>query len=137
LACFSRFRFSFSVGYPFYRSPCWCFFGQLLKLSVERNTWVVWFEFRGVCGYVAIFVNCNWVDTRWQLHSIHLHKTIHRTTQLIWEEIWTVPRLCQLCPGICLTTEENARRNLSQGTRKVQIWTMKTKIQNIHKNKNT
>jgi len=26
-----------------------------------------------------------------------------------------VPRLCELYPGICLTTEEKARKNLSQG----------------------
>jgi hypothetical protein len=25
----------------------------------------------------------------------------------------TVPRLCELYPGICLTTEEKARKNLS------------------------
>ena len=29
-----------------------------------------------------IFVNCNWVATRWQQYSTHLHtNTIHRTTQ--------------------------------------------------------
>jgi hypothetical protein len=28
-----------------------------------------------------------------------------------------VPRLCELYPGICLTTDEKARRNLSQGSR--------------------
>ena len=28
----------------------------------------------------------------------------------------TVPRLCELNPGICLTTEEKARKNLSQGS---------------------
>jgi hypothetical protein len=27
-----------------------------------------------------------------------------------------VPRLCEVYPGICLTTEEKARENLSQGT---------------------
>jgi len=37
--------------------------GQLLKLNMERNTGVVWFEFE-VC--VDIFVICNWVDTLWQ-----------------------------------------------------------------------
>jgi len=26
-----------------------------------------------------------------------------------------VPRLCEFYPGICLTTEEKARKNLSQG----------------------
>ena len=39
---------------------------------------------------IDIFVNCNWVVTRWQKYSTHLHtnntqndtkQTIHRTTQ--------------------------------------------------------
>jgi len=28
--------------------------------------------------------------------------------------VWAVPRLCEVYPGICLTTEEKARKNLSQ-----------------------
>jgi hypothetical protein len=27
--------------------------------------------------------------------------------------VWAVPRLCELYPGICLTNEEKARKNLS------------------------
>ena len=30
-----------------------------------------------------------------------------------------VPRLCEFYPGICLTTEEKARKNLSQGSRRI------------------
>ena len=30
-----------------------------------------------------------------------------------------VPRLCELNPGICLTTEEKARKNLSQGSQRM------------------
>jgi hypothetical protein len=30
-----------------------------------------------------------------------------------------MPRLCGLYPGICLTTEEKARKNLSQSSRRV------------------
>jgi len=29
-----------------------------------------------------------------------------------------VPRLCEVYPGICLATEEKARKNLSQGSRR-------------------
>jgi hypothetical protein len=49
-----------------------------------------------------------------------------------------VPCLCQLYPGICLTTEEKAWKNLSQGSRSVPDGTMKTEYteQNIHNNKN-
>jgi hypothetical protein len=50
-----------------------------------------------------------------------------------------VPRLCELYPGICLKTEEKARKNLSQGNRRVPDGTMKTAYteQNTDKNKNT
>jgi hypothetical protein len=49
-----------------------------------------------------------------------------------------VPRLCELYPGICLTTVEKARKNLSQGSRRVPVGTMKTEYteQNIHNNEN-
>ena len=36
-----------------------------------------------------------------------------------------VPRLCGLYTGICLTTEEKVRENLSQGSRRVPAGTMK------------
>jgi len=74
---------------------------------------------------IDIFINCNWVVTRWQQYSTHLHtnstqndtkQTIHRTTQKSGK-VRTVPRLGELYPGICLTTEEKARKNLSQGSR--------------------
>jgi len=50
-----------------------------------------------------------------------------------------MPCLCELYPGICLTTEEKARKNHSQGSRRVPVGTMKTEYteQNIHDNKNT
>jgi hypothetical protein len=75
-------------------------------------------------------INCNWVATRWQLFSTHMHtnntgnstkqtihrtQKIHRTTQQLGR-VRAVPRLCAFYPGICLTTEEKARKNLSQGS---------------------
>jgi hypothetical protein len=80
---------------------------------------------------IDIFDNCNWVDTQWQQYSTHLHtsstqndkkQTIHRTTQKQYIEhhknvigtVRAVPRLGELYPGICPTTEEKARKNLSQ-----------------------
>ena len=56
-----------------------------------------------------------------------------------------VPCLCVLYPGICLTTEEKARKTLSQGSWRVPVGTMKTEYTEqyttirIHKhnNKNT
>jgi outer membrane receptor for monomeric catechols len=43
----------------------------------------------------------------------------------IFGRVLAVPRLCDLYPGICLTTEEKARKNLSQGSRRVPAGTMK------------
>jgi len=40
---------------------------------------------------------------------------IHRATQQLGR-VRTVPRLCWFYPGICLTTEEKTRKNLSQGS---------------------
>jgi len=50
-----------------------------------------------------------------------------------------VPRLYELYPGISFTTEEKARKNLSQGSRRVPVGTIKTKYteQNIHNSKNS
>ena len=45
----------------------------------------------------------------------------------IWEQyknfgiVRAVPQLGELYPGICLTTEEKARKNLSQGSRTIRI----------------
>ena len=36
-----------------------------------------------------------------------------------------MPRLCEFYPGICLTTEEKARKTLSQGSQRVPVGTMK------------
>jgi hypothetical protein len=64
--------------------------------------------------------NCNWVATRWQQCSTHIHTnntqndtkhTIHTTTQKLGR-VRAVPRLCGFYPGICHTTEEKARKNL-------------------------
>jgi hypothetical protein len=48
-----------------------------------------------------------------------------------------VPRLCEFYPGICLTTEEKARKNLSQGKknprlRKTSVRVQYTYYQNTH-----
>jgi len=42
-------------------------------------------------------------------------QTTHRTTQKLGR-VRTVPRLCGFYPGICLATEEKARKNISQGS---------------------
>ena len=69
--------------------------------------------------------------------TVHIYtQTIHRTTQnkQYTEQqkdlgrVRAVPRVCELYPGICLTTEEKARKNLSQGSRRVSVGTMRTEI---------
>ena len=48
----------------------------------------------------------------------------------------TVPRLGELYPGICLTTEEKTPKNLSQGSRIIRINrpnNKNTQIRKIHK----
>ena len=70
--------------------------------------------------------------------TVHFYsQTVHRTTQ--FGGVRAVPCLCELYPGICLTTEEKARKNLSQGSRRVPVGMMKTEYteQSIHNNKNT
>jgi hypothetical protein len=48
----------------------------------------------------------------------------------------TVSHLCDVYPGICLTTEEKARKNLSQVSRRMSVGTMKTEYTEQSKNKN-
>ena len=50
--------------------------------------------------------------------TVHIYThTIHRTTQITTNlvTVRAVPHLCEFYLGICLTTEEKARKNLSQG----------------------
>jgi hypothetical protein len=70
--------------------------------------------------------------------TVHIYtQTIHKMTQNKqyieqhnnFGRVLAVPRLGELYPGVCLTTEEKARKNLSQGSR--------TKIIHRPDNKNT
>jgi len=83
---------------------------------------------------IDIFVNCKWVDTRWQQCSTQLHTNNTKNNTINLGRVLAVPRLCQLCPGICLTAGDKARENLSQGSRRVPAGAMKTECteQNIH-----
>ena len=68
--------------------------------------------------------------------TVHIKNTQKRVNL---GRVWAVPRLCELCPGICPTAEEKARKILSQGSRRMPVGTRKTEYteQNIHNNKNT
>jgi hypothetical protein len=81
--------------------------------------------------YMMIYdiFNCNWVATRWQLFSTHVHtntgnvtkQTIHRTQKIHTAttkkigRVRAVPRLCGYHPGIFLTTEEKAQEKPQSG----------------------
>jgi hypothetical protein len=54
-----------------------------------------------------------------------IHKQ-YTEQQINLGRVRAVPRLCELHPDIYLTTEEKARKNLSQGSRRVPFGTMKT-----------
>ena len=56
--------------------------------------------------HIDIFVTCNWFDTRWQQYSTHLHTDNTQNDTIYLGRVRTVPRLGELYPGICLTTEE-------------------------------
>ena len=62
-----------------------------------------------------------------------------RTTQIQTHvlRVRSVPRLCEFYPGICLITEEKARKNPSQGSPRVSVGAMKPKYteQNVHVNR--
>jgi hypothetical protein len=101
----------------------WC---VLLASAIDgwSGVTVVWF--RLMIWYMIHIFNSNWVDTRWQKYRTHLrvhtnsvqntengtYITIKKLTTVIWETR-AVPRLCELYPGICLTTEKKARKPLS------------------------
>ena len=57
-----------------------------------------------------IFVNCNWVATRWQQYSAHLHTNNRWNDTKIFGRVWAVPRLCELYPGICLQLRKKHRK---------------------------
>ena len=72
-------------------------------------------------------------------YSTHLHTNNTQTNTINLGRVLAMLRLCELYRGICLTCEEKARINLSQGSRKVPVGTMETEYteQNIHNDTNT
>ena len=99
---------------------------------------------------IDILVKCNWVATRQQQYSTHLHtnstqndtkQKIYRKTQKLWKECGPCPVFAGYILVFGLITEEKAReKNLSQGSRIVLAGTMKIHKYTIrihrHNNKN-
>jgi len=66
-------------------------------------------------------------------------QTIHRTTQLIWEECGPCPIFVCYTLAFALHLRKKTRKNLSQGSRRVSVGVMKKEYteQNIHNSMNT
>ena len=94
---------------------------------------VIWYDIYDIIWY-DIWYNMIWYDMIYLITAIGLtpcgSSTVHIYTQTTHRKhknlgrVWAVPRLCELYPDICLTTEEKARKNLSQGSRRVPVGTM-------------
>ena len=54
------------------------------------------------------------------------HKQYIEKPNSLIRKLRNLPRLCEVYPIICLTIEEKARKNLSQGSRRMPVVTMKT-----------
>jgi hypothetical protein len=54
--------------------------------------------------------------------TVHIYtQTIHRTTQLIWEECWPCTVFASYTLAFALQLREKARKNLSQGSRRMPV----------------
>jgi hypothetical protein len=78
-----------------------------------------------------ISVNCNWVDTRWQQYSTHLHKknTQNNTNNNITtpkksntEECWPCPIVASFTLAFALQLRKKHGKILSQGSRRVLVY---------------
>jgi hypothetical protein len=106
-------------------------YDMIYDMTWWYDTWyIIWYD---------IFVKCSWVDTQWQQYSTHLYANNTYKNTINLRRVQAVPRLCELYPGICLATEEKARKTLSQGSRRMRVGTMKTEYtkQNIYYYRNT
>jgi putative N-acetylmannosamine-6-phosphate epimerase len=95
-------------------------------------------------NFLKDILNFNCVDTRWQEYITHLHTSNKQNNTINFEKVRGVHCYFVLTPGICLKTEEKARKTLSQGSRSVTAGTMITEYteqnmhtKGIHKYKNT
>jgi hypothetical protein len=73
--------------------------GDCRLITIQHTYWsdtvTIYLHNKYYMSNIDIFVNFNWVDTQWQWYStVHIYtQTIHRTTQLIWEECGPCPVL--------------------------------------------
>jgi hypothetical protein len=136
----------FDVGFFCSQNDTGIGFSSSTSFSPCIIIWHIWYD---------IF-NCNWVATRWQLFSTHIHtnntendtkQTIHKTTKKhsITQKIHrttqkfggmrVVPRFCVHLPGICLTIEEkHGKTSVRVATHKhtIRIHSHTIKMRKLH-----
>jgi hypothetical protein len=95
---------------------------------------------------IDVFVNCNWVDIRCSSTVDIYTQTIHRTTQLIWEECGPCPIFASYTLAFALQLRKKHGKTSVRVAEEFQLARWKQNIQNrtyitirIHKhnNKNT
>jgi hypothetical protein len=98
-------RFRFSRGYPFHGFPYWCCIWTAVKAQCGKKYWGSLALNLEV--YIDIFLTAIWLTTVGN-STVHIcTQTVHRTTQLIWEQ-------CGPCPVFASYTLEFAFPEKSQ-----------------------
>ena len=115
------------------------------KRIFQKHTWITRFFSHihtPVLDITAVLLVWEYLDRIWYdlltaiwlppggSSTVHIYtQTTHRTTQnkqyieqhKNFGRVRAVPHLGEFYPGICLTNEEKARKNLSQGSRTIRI----------------
>jgi hypothetical protein len=104
---------------PYHTIRCDIWYDMVCMVWYDMMIWynIIWYD-------MIYLLNCNWVATRWQQYSTHLHTNSTQNNTKVRNSAGRALSL-QLYPGICLTTEEKARKNLSEGSRSVPAGAMK------------
>jgi hypothetical protein len=82
-------------------------------------------SYKFILLFLLFILNCTKFDTRWQQYSTHLYTNSTQGTEngtyitikirRKKGDVRAVPHLCELCPGICLTTEDKTRKKPQLG----------------------
>jgi hypothetical protein len=96
----------------------------MIYMIYDMMIWYMIYDMYDMIRYAMMYLLTAIGLSSGGISTVHIYiQTIHRTTQnkqyaeqhKNFERVRAVPRLCDVYPGIFLTTEEKARRNLSHG----------------------